>query len=62
MVLMFKGGINMAKNKELNNMKEEIAKELGVNLKEEKLTAKEDGKVGRNMTKQLVENGKKNKR
>ena len=62
MVLMFKGGINMAKNKELNNMKEEIAKELGVNLKDEKLTAKEAGKVGGNMTKQLVENGKKNKR
>mgnify|MGYP003296700587 CR=1 FL=1 len=52
----------MAKNKELQNMKEEIASELGVNLKKENLTAKEAGKVGGQMTKELVEQGKKNKR
>ena len=45
----------MAKNKELQNMKEEIASELGVNLKKENLTAKEAGKVGGQMTKELVE-------
>lgn len=42
------------------NMKEEIANELGVNLKSSNITAKEAGKVGGEMTKRLVEQGKKN--
>lgn len=49
-------------NKELQGMKEEIASELGVNLKKENLTAKEAGKVGGEMTKKLVEQGKKKRR
>ena len=45
-------------NNSLNAMKEEIAKELGVNLKSTNLTAKEAGKVGGQMTKELVKKGK----
>lgn len=44
--------------KELENMKNEIASEFGVDLKSENLTAKEDGKVGGEMTKELVEKAK----
>ena len=46
------------KNTSLNSMKEEIASELGVDLKSKNLTAKDAGKVGGQMTKQLVEKGK----
>lgn len=46
------------KNQSLNTMKEEIASELGVDLKSKNLTAKEAGKVGGQMTKELVEKGK----
>ena len=52
----------MAKNEELKNMKEEIASELGVDLKNKNLTARDAGKVGGQMTKELVEKGKKNKK
>lgn len=45
-------------NKNLETMKTEIASELGVDLKSDKLTAKEAGKVGGQMTKNLVEKGK----
>lgn len=48
------------KNQNTYNMKEEIASELGINLKSENITAKEAGKVGGEMTKRLVEAGKKN--
>lgn len=50
----------MAKNQNLENMKNEIAKELGVDLKKSGLTAKEAGQVGGQMTKELVERAKKN--
>lgn len=46
------------KNQSLNTMKEEIASELGVDLKSKNLIAKEAGKVGGQMTKELVEKGK----
>lgn len=46
------------KNQSLNTMKEEIASELGVDLKSKNLTAREAGKVGGQMTKELVEKGK----
>lgn len=45
-------------NVTMNSMKEEIAREFGVNLKSENITAKEAGKVGGEMTKRLVEEGK----
>lgn len=44
----------------LDSMKTEIANELGVNLKAENLTAKDAGRVGGAMTKELVEEAKKN--
>lgn len=47
------------KNQTLNSMKEEIAAELGVNLKSDNLTAKDAGKVGGKMTKELVNKAKK---
>lgn len=53
----------MKKNEVKNstyNMKEEVANELGVDLKNSNITAKEAGKVGGEMTKRLVEQGKKN--
>ena len=39
----------------LNNFKNEVASELGVNLKKENLTTKEAGKVGGEMVKRMVE-------
>ena len=51
----------MSKNKNLENMKNEVASELGVDLKDENLTAKDAGRVGGEMTKELVEEGKKKK-
>lgn len=57
------GGIIMSKknNEILKSMKEEIASELGVDLKSANLTAKDAGKVGGKMTKELVEKGKNSK-
>lgn len=52
----------MSKNANLENMKNEVASELGVDLKSENLTAKDAGRVGGKMTKELVEEGKKNKK
>ena len=49
----------MSKNANLESMKNEIASELGVDLKSENLTAKDAGRVGGEMTKELVEEGKK---
>lgn len=46
------------KNQALNSMKNEIASELGIDLKSENLTAREAGKVGGTMTKELVEKAK----
>lgn len=46
------------KNNTLNTMKNEIASELGVDLKSKNLTAKDAGRVGGQMTKELVEKGK----
>ena len=48
-------------NDMLKSMKEEIASELGVDLKSTNLTAKDAGKVGGKMTKELVEKGKNSK-
>ena len=42
------------KNKSLQNMKNEIASELGIDLKKEKLTAKEAGSVGGEMVKRMI--------
>ena len=44
----------------MDRFKMEVASELGVNLKSEQLTAKDAGKVGGQMTKELVEKGKNN--
>ena len=38
-----------------NDFKNEVASELGVNLKKENLTTKEAGKVGGEMVKRMVE-------
>ena len=43
------------KNESLNNFKNEIASELGVNLESENITAKEAGSVGGEMVKRMVE-------
>lgn len=43
----------------MNNFKNEVAKELGVNLKDENLTAKDAGRIGGEMTKRLVEQAEK---
>lgn len=51
---------NDTKIKVSNSMKEEIARELGVDLKRENITAKEAGKVGGEITRRLIEAGKKN--
>ena len=52
--------VNIPEAKEaLNSMKFEIARELGVNLKEGyngDLTAREDGTVGGNMVRRMIEN------
>jgi hypothetical protein len=52
----------MAKNKNqaLNSMKEKTAASVGVDLKSKNLTAKDAGKVGGQMTKELVEKAKNN--
>ena len=41
-----------------NNMKEEVANELGIDLKNSNITAKEAGKVGGKMTQELVNKAK----
>lgn len=46
--------------KALNNMKNEIASELGIDLKSENLTAKDAGRVGGQMTKKLIEKAEQN--
>ena len=43
------------KNQALQNMKNEIASELGVDLKKDKLTARESGSVGGQMVKKMIE-------
>ena len=48
---------NYSKNS-TNQMKYEIANELGVNLNDKNITAKDAGKVGGEMTRRLVEAGK----
>lgn len=53
---------NQDKNfkKNLENLKTEVASELGVDLKRENITAKEAGTVGGNMVKKMVDSFKKN--
>ncbi|MDO4357621.1 MAG: alpha/beta-type small acid-soluble spore protein [Clostridia bacterium] len=52
--------VNVPESREaLNNMKYEVAQEMGVNLKKGyngDLTAKENGTVGGNMVKKMIEN------
>ena len=48
------------RNKALQNMKTEIANELGVDLKKPKLTAREAGSVGGHMVKRMIEAEEKN--
>lgn len=50
----------MSNKNETKNLKTEIANELGIDLKKDNITAKEAGQVGGEMTKRLVEEGKKN--
>lgn len=45
---------NSTKKQSMNNFKEEVASELGVNLDKEDLTAKEAGKVGGEMVRRMV--------
>lgn len=56
-------GINIPESKEaLNNMKYEVAQEMGVNLKKGyngDLTSKENGTVGGNMVKKMIESYEK---
>lgn len=56
-------GANIPESKEaLNNMKYEVAQEMGVNLKKGyngDLTSKENGTVGGNMVKKMIENYEK---
>lgn len=54
--------MNKENKNKLENMKNEIASELGVDLKSKDLKASEAGKVGGQMTKELVEAGKNTKR
>lgn len=51
---------NQDKNykKNLENLKTEVASELGVDLKRENITAKEAGTVGGNMVKKMVDSFK----
>lgn len=42
----------------LNKMKNEVASELGVDLKSDTLTSREAGMVGGQMTKRLIEKAK----
>ena len=46
--------------KALDNMKNEIASELGIDLKSENLTAKQAGSVGGQMVKRLIEKAEQN--
>lgn len=46
---------NNKKNQSLQNMKMEIANELGVDLNKPNLTAKEAGSVGGQMVKKMIE-------
>lgn len=39
----------------LNNLKNEVASELGVNLKDSNLTSEDAGKVGGQMVKRMIE-------
>ena len=56
-------GVNIPESKEaLNNMKYEVAQEMGVNLKKGyngDLTSKENGTVGGNMVKKMIESYEK---
>ena len=56
-------GVNIPESKEaLNNMKYEVAQEMGVNLKQGyngDLTSKENGTVGGNMVKKMIESYEK---
>ena len=46
--------------KALDNMKNEIASELGIDLKSDNLTAKQAGSVGGQMVKRLIEKAEQN--
>jgi len=46
--------------KALDNMKNEIASELGVDLKSENLTARDAGRVGGSMVKRMIEKAEQN--
>lgn len=46
--------------KALDNMKNEIASELGIDLKSENLTARQAGKVGGEIVKRLIEKAEQN--
>lgn len=46
--------------KALNNMKNEIASELGIDLKSENLTARQAGSVGGQIVKRLIEKAEQN--
>ena len=51
---------NISCKNSLERMKEEVASEIGVDLKSENLTAKDAGRVGGQMTKKLVEKAEEN--
>ena len=46
--------------KALDNMKNEIASELGIDLKSENLTARQAGKVGGEIVRRLIKNAEEN--
>lgn len=46
---------NNKKNQALQNMKNEVASELGIDLKKSNLTAREAGSVGGQMVKKMIE-------
>lgn len=46
---------NNKKNQALQNMKNEVASELGIDLKKSNLTAREAGSVGGQMIKKMIE-------
>lgn len=50
---------NNQKKENMNNFKEEIASELGINLDKENLTAKEAGTVGGEMVRRMVKSYEK---
>lgn len=47
-------------NQKLQQLKQETANELGINLNDNNLTAREAGRVGGNMVKKMVEESKNN--